>query len=180
MSGTLFFFGAYQENKSYEEETTSIGEGETKFQTLLRMINSRIYPTTQDPNKKKHLTEGTKEKGETKQNSVLQAKTEEEERVNPVEPGDGTWNITSSDSSGIPHHEVTKGFPGLKGGIAIQDTSQGEIKDSAKKEGIVKRNQAKARGSGKKEYNDDEARRRQGAGAGLDGKEQGEGAGRQE
>jgi hypothetical protein len=42
------------------------------------MMDSSMYPTTQDPNRKKHLTEGTKEKAETKQNSVLQAKTEEE------------------------------------------------------------------------------------------------------
>ena len=84
--------GAYQENKSYEEETAQIrwllnkyGEGETRFQTLLRMMDIRMYPTKQDPNRKKHLTKGTKEKAETKQNSVLQAKTKEE-RVNP-EPG---------------------------------------------------------------------------------------------
>ena len=72
-------------------------EGKTKFQTLLRMTDSRMYPTTQDPNKKKHLTEGTKEKDKTKQNCVLQAKTEEEERVNPAGPGNGARNIASSE-----------------------------------------------------------------------------------
>ena len=71
-------------------------EGETKFQTLLRMTDSRMYPTTQDPNKKKHRTKGTNKNDKTKQNSVLQAKTEEEERVNPADPGDGTRNIASS------------------------------------------------------------------------------------
>lgn len=51
--------GAYQENKSYEEETAPIrrllnkyGEGVTKFQTLLRMMDSRMYPTTKDPNRR--------------------------------------------------------------------------------------------------------------------------------
>ena len=56
-------------------------------------------------------------------------------------------------SSGIPHHKVTKVFAGLKGCITIQDASQGETKDGDKKEGIVKQNQA--RGSAKKEDNDD-------------------------
>ena len=85
-------------------------------------------------------------------------------------------------------------FAGLEEFIAIQDASQGETKDSAKKDGIVKRNQAKARGGDKKEDNDDIGDRDvmaqgegagldkmvQGEGAGLDGVEQGEGAGRQE
>ena len=61
------------------------------------MMESRMYPTTQDPNRKKHLTEGTKEKAETKQNSVFQTKTKEEERVNPAEPADGTRNIASTE-----------------------------------------------------------------------------------
>ena len=51
--------GAYQENKSYKEETAPIrrllikyGEGVTKFQTLLRMMDSRMYPTTKNPNRR--------------------------------------------------------------------------------------------------------------------------------
>ena len=61
--------GAYQENKSYEEETAPIrrllnkyGEGVTKFQTLLRMMDSRMYLTTQDPNRKKYLTEAPRKR----------------------------------------------------------------------------------------------------------------------
>ena len=56
-----------------------------------------------------------------------------------------------NNSSGIPHHEVTKEVAGLKGCNTNQDASQGETKDGAKKEGIAKRNQAKARGGAKKE-----------------------------
>ena len=84
--------GAYLENKSYKEVTSPLTqllnkyeEGETRFQTLPRMMDSRTYPTTHDPNRKMHLTEGTKDEAKTKQNNILQAKTKEVERV-----GDGT------------------------------------------------------------------------------------------
>ena len=68
-------------------------EGETRFQTLLRMMDSRTYPTPHDPKRKMHLTEGTKDEAETKQNNIIQAKTEEVERVNQAEPVDGILNI---------------------------------------------------------------------------------------
>ena len=58
-----------------------------------------------------------------------------------------------TNSPGIPHHKATKVVAGLEGCSAIQGASQGETKDGAKREGIVKRNQAKARGGAKKEDN---------------------------
>ena len=69
-------------------------------------MDSRMYLTTQNSKRKKHLTkgtkdkaltEGTKDKAETKWNSVLDAKTEEVERVNLAEPVDGNRNIASSE-----------------------------------------------------------------------------------
>ena len=90
------------------------------------MMDSRMYPTTPDTNRKKHLTEGTKEKAETKQSSVLQDKTEEEERVNPAEPDDGPRNIASSEkktqgslcknSDAKQAHHAHQATPGGDGG----------------------------------------------------------------
>ena len=71
-------------------------EGETRFQTLLRMMDSRTYPTPHDPKRKMRGSKDTKDEAENKQNSNLQVKTEEEERENQVKPVDGTQNIASS------------------------------------------------------------------------------------
>ena len=73
-------------------------EGENSYHTLKRMMDSRTYPTPSDPNRKRHLTGGTKDKADSKQNSIFQAKNKDGEKINPVEPVDGTLNIASSET----------------------------------------------------------------------------------
>ena len=73
-------------------------EGKNSYQTLKRMIDSRTYPTPSNPNRKRHLTRGTKGEADIKQNSIFQAKNKEGEKMNPVEPVDGTLNIASSET----------------------------------------------------------------------------------
>ena len=75
-----------------------------------------------------------------------------------------------TNNSGIPHHKVTKVLAGLEGCITTQDVSQAETKDGAKEKGIVKRDQAKAKGGDKKEDNDNRDVKVQGEGAGLQGR----------
>ena len=66
------------------------------IQGRLRRTPDVIEADTHDPNRKMHLTKGTKNEAETEQNSILQAETEEMERVNLAEPVDGNLNIASS------------------------------------------------------------------------------------
>ena len=75
-------------------------EGEGSYQALRRMMDSRRYPAPCDPNRKRHLTGGTKDKANTQHNSTHQAKTKskEEEKGNKVEPVYNTQNIASSEA----------------------------------------------------------------------------------
>ena len=60
-------------NKSYGEVTAPLRrllnrykEGENSYQTLKRMMDSRTYLAPRDPNRKRHLTGGTKDEADTK------------------------------------------------------------------------------------------------------------------